>query len=984
MGYAIAVDIQGCAYVTGYGGGGWINSDAFVTKLTAAGNTLAYSTYLGGGLYDYGYGIAVDNSGCAYVTGYTCSSDFPTANPYQGSLSGNFDAFVSKLTFGTPPVAEFSGTPTSGYAPLTVTFTDSSTNSPTSWSWNFGDNTPVSTEQNPIHPYNDPGTYTVALTATNAYGSDTETKTGYITVNVCPVPVADFTGTPTFGYAPLTATFTDQTTNNPTGWSWDFGDEGTSDLQNPSHEYDDPGAYTVSLTAGNACGNDTEIKTGYITVNAVPDPGAIAGKVTQADGVTAISGALVQALQGSTVMGSDNTDSSGDYTIANLAPGAYDVRASAAGYIPQIQTGVIVTSGQTTTINFSLSQASVDITYIYDEGPNGIGRLTAMIDYSGTTLFAYDLKGRPANTTRIIDGVSYTIERAYDSMDRITSVVYPDSEEVSYTYNAQGLVDSVGGYTAAIHYNEADQMTSVTYPNGVTTVYQYYAANLRLYSITTNNSLDGLQNISYAYDDAGNIIAVTDLLDSANNQTFGYDDLNRLTQAQGPYGPLTYDYDPIGNMTYNSQVGDYTYGAQPHAVTTAGGNTYTYDENGNMVSGAGRTVTYDHENMPVGINAMNFVYDGNNSRVKKDDIVYIEKLYECIGSSCIKYIFAGGIRIALKRSTGAVYYYSQDHLGSTTVVTDAAGAKVEEIHYYPYGATRTDSGSISISHKYTGQELDSETGLYYYGARYYDPALAKFISSDPIVSDYSDPQNLNRLAYCRNNPMIYVDPSGNIHLILNGGVGAQWDRPIPGMGGYTGNIPLSLGNFNNFSLTSLTNFSFAFAKLPITDSFTIPQFFGSGFSASSNIANGGGETLPAWTGWTNTSANAAAYGAYEVGGSFRLMKGGDLSFKYYLSGWAGGSRARITTYNLSKLGTGIGYGTSAIGFGFGIYNFAVSDNSWGDYGQLGVSLLSSSLTLFPVTSPVGIEISVIDLAGGFNGFYNYLDTKQQLYYSTGF
>jgi PKD repeat protein len=81
----------------------------------------------------------------------------------------------------TPPVAQFAGEPTSGPAPLAVQFTDLSTGSPTSWSWTFGDGG-TSTAQHPSHTYNDIGTYTVTLVASNAYGSDTETKTGYITV----------------------------------------------------------------------------------------------------------------------------------------------------------------------------------------------------------------------------------------------------------------------------------------------------------------------------------------------------------------------------------------------------------------------------------------------------------------------------------------------------------------------------------------------------------------------------------------------------------------------------------------------------------------------------------------------------------------------------------------------------------------------------------------------------------------------------------
>ncbi|MBP7697472.1 MAG: S8 family serine peptidase [candidate division Zixibacteria bacterium] len=182
---------------------------------------------------------------------------------------GLVDANAALLSISTnnPPVAAFSGTPTSGTAPLTVVFTDASTNNPTSWSWNFGDGG-TSTAQNPTHTYASAGTYTVTLTATNAYGSDSETKTGYITVSAPPTypPVAAFSGTPTSGTAPLTVVFTDASTNTPTSWSWNFGDGGTSTAQNPTHTYTSAGTYTVTLTATNAYGSDSETKTNYITV----------------------------------------------------------------------------------------------------------------------------------------------------------------------------------------------------------------------------------------------------------------------------------------------------------------------------------------------------------------------------------------------------------------------------------------------------------------------------------------------------------------------------------------------------------------------------------------------------------------------------------------------------------------------------------------------------------------------------------------------
>ena len=168
---------------------------------------------------------------------------------------------------GAPPVANFTGNPTSGYAPLAVSFTDTSSNGPTSWSWTFGDSN-TSTAQNPSHTYA-AGTYTVSLTATNAYGSDGETKTNYITANALPpAPVANFSGAPTSGNAPLAVTFTDSSTNTPTSWAWSFGDTGTSTAQNPSHTYLNGGSYTVSLTATNAAGSDGETKTGYISVSA--------------------------------------------------------------------------------------------------------------------------------------------------------------------------------------------------------------------------------------------------------------------------------------------------------------------------------------------------------------------------------------------------------------------------------------------------------------------------------------------------------------------------------------------------------------------------------------------------------------------------------------------------------------------------------------------------------------------------------------------
>jgi PKD repeat protein len=177
---------------------------------------------------------------------------------------GRIDAYAALTYGGQPPVAQFTGSPTSGCEPLTVNFTDQSTGEIDTWSWTFGDGG-TSTAQNPPHQYVNAGDYTVSLTVTNGYGSDTESKTGYI--HVGEAPVAAFVGSPTSGCAPLTVNFTDQSTGDISTWSWTFGDGGTSTAPNPSHQYWVPGDYTVTLNVSGTCGSDGETKTGYIHVD---------------------------------------------------------------------------------------------------------------------------------------------------------------------------------------------------------------------------------------------------------------------------------------------------------------------------------------------------------------------------------------------------------------------------------------------------------------------------------------------------------------------------------------------------------------------------------------------------------------------------------------------------------------------------------------------------------------------------------------------
>jgi PKD repeat protein len=182
-----------------------------------------------------------------------------------------------------PPVANFSSSPSpaTGPIPLTVQFTDTSTNAPSSWAWNFGDGN-TSTQASPVHTYTTEGTYTVSLTVTNADGSDSITRTDYVTVEppAPGAPSANFYGSsstvgatgggpggvPINGGAPLVVTFTDTSTGSPTSWAWTFGDGGTSTLPSPQRTYSAPGTYNVTLTVTNAGGSNALTRTSYVVV----------------------------------------------------------------------------------------------------------------------------------------------------------------------------------------------------------------------------------------------------------------------------------------------------------------------------------------------------------------------------------------------------------------------------------------------------------------------------------------------------------------------------------------------------------------------------------------------------------------------------------------------------------------------------------------------------------------------------------------------
>jgi beta propeller repeat protein len=186
-------------------------------------------------------------------------NDITNYDIYMGTLSENKPTPV-------PPVANFAVSPVSGKAPLKVKFTSTSTGSPTSWKWSFGDGS-YSTAKNPVHTYNKAGKYTVSLTVKNTAGSNTLKKSSYINVAApLKAPISAFSAFPTSGKAPLKVQFTDKSANSPTSWKWSFGDGTYSTQKNPAHSYSKVGKYTVSLTVKNAKGSNIKTISNYITV----------------------------------------------------------------------------------------------------------------------------------------------------------------------------------------------------------------------------------------------------------------------------------------------------------------------------------------------------------------------------------------------------------------------------------------------------------------------------------------------------------------------------------------------------------------------------------------------------------------------------------------------------------------------------------------------------------------------------------------------
>ncbi|NBC96407.1 MAG: PKD domain-containing protein, partial [Deinococcus-Thermus bacterium] len=213
----------------------------------------------------------------ASTTGSAPNHTYDSAGTYSVTLTatgpGGEDSATKSgyiVVSEPPPVAAMTQSTEMGTAPVTVTFNDASTGAVNARSWDLGDGTTATSGQ-VVHTYSNAGTYDVRLTVTGPGGSDSVLRSEAVVVEAPAVPPsAEFTADITTGKAPLTVRFADVSGGDVESWSWSFGDGGTSTAQNPSHTYDEPGRYAVTLTASGPAGSDSHTRSGYIAVAGDP------------------------------------------------------------------------------------------------------------------------------------------------------------------------------------------------------------------------------------------------------------------------------------------------------------------------------------------------------------------------------------------------------------------------------------------------------------------------------------------------------------------------------------------------------------------------------------------------------------------------------------------------------------------------------------------------------------------------------------------
>lgn len=464
----------------------------------------------------------------------------------------------------------------------------------------------------------------------------------------------------------------------------------------------------------------------------------------------------------------------------------------------------------------SVTTGGDTVSYTYDNNGNTL----TMTDSTGTTTRVYDELNRTISKTAPGAGTStFQYDVTASMPEGCVGEITTDSKGNVNTkiFDKAGRLYQVtaGGDTTTYTYYDNGNRQLLTYPNGITAEYTYYADN-RLHTLANKCSGGSIINAyNYAYDNNGNLLTK---LDISGTTSYTYDALNRLLSVTEPDGKITaYTFDASGNRTTQQVTNgsdvtltEYTYTAQNRltsaAETKSDGTVKTtgfcYDNNGNTVSSHEETLSGTTGTEIAGLSAAgdgaggkyavygydvydrltsakdndsvsSYTYNGDGLRVgktvTKDNATTTTKFvyeYDKVvleldenGSETAYNVYGGDMLLSRKTGTTTIYYLYNGH-GDVVNLTDDTGIVVMTYDYDAFGVVTTATGSVANSYLYAGYQFDSETGMYYLNARYYDPVTARFMSADTYLGMANDPLSLNLYTYCHNEPMMYSDPSG--------------------------------------------------------------------------------------------------------------------------------------------------------------------------------------------------------------------------------
>jgi RHS repeat-associated protein len=417
----------------------------------------------------------------------------------------------------------------------------------------------------------------------------------------------------------------------------------------------------------------------------------------------------------------------------------------------------------------------------YDQGANGIGRLTKIKDVTGSTVYSYDVNGHVTQKIQTVGAVALTMTYGHDAGGRLASITYPSGKQVVYAYDAAGRVSSVtkNGNTLAtgVTYLPFGMAAGWTEGNGAS-----YLRTFDLNGQITGLALPAADNIALSYDAASRITGRTETGFPA--ESFTYNALDSLhIYASGP-ATQTYTYDADGNRTgYATNATPpvslaYNYDKASNRLLGIGGSSkesFTYDATGNMLSYsapfADYSFSYDARNRQteafVGAIGTSWLINGLGQRIAQinasvpefffvyDEAGHLTGKYDGNGNPLQETAWLGDLPVAVLSPAGR-FYIAPDHLGAPHQITDASGAAVWQWNHDPFGKGEP-LGAFSYDLRFPGQFHDQDTHLHYNYFRDYDPRTGRYIESDPIGLA----GGINTYGYVGGNPANFIDPLGN-------------------------------------------------------------------------------------------------------------------------------------------------------------------------------------------------------------------------------